>query len=120
MQHIIVNTANRDGLHAPDWRQNPGGKYFSRHFGFGLFDAGLMVYNAKQWKNVPPAKVCNRKTTDGFTERLFHFHKFHNRFSCVKIIFIAIARVANRIPVTIFLTFVVKIFTLNQLLLSLI
>ena len=30
----------------------------SKFFGFGLMDAGMMVYLAKSWKRVPPQVRC--------------------------------------------------------------
>lgn len=63
IQHLIINTANPQGLQAPDWRRTPSGRLYSRYFGYGLVDAGKMVNNAKIWNNVPTQIMCHAKLT---------------------------------------------------------
>lgn len=70
VQHLIVQSAEKKDLQAPDWRLNPMGKWFSRYFGFGLLNAGTMATSAMKWKSVPPQKVCHGKTNDGYSARL--------------------------------------------------
>ena len=47
----------------------------SKFFGFGLMDAGMMVYLAKSWKRVPPQVRCEVTGRDKnrFVFSLVHF-----------------------------------------------
>ncbi|CAH3171086.1 unnamed protein product, partial [Porites lobata] len=68
VQHIIVRSAR----HAPKgnpltggfWVKNKAGLWFSRYFGFGLMDGGMMVHLAKQWNTVPSQLRCEIKGRD--------------------------------------------------------
>ncbi|XP_039268693.2 furin-1-like isoform X2 [Styela clava] len=59
MQHIVVQTANPDGLTASDWALNAVGRKVSHSYGYGLMDAHAMVLKAKSWKTVPQQRKCN-------------------------------------------------------------
>ncbi|KAK3097979.1 hypothetical protein FSP39_015028 [Pinctada imbricata] len=58
MQHIVVQTARKANLKAPDWIRNGVGRMVSHSFGFGLMDAGAMVRLARNWTTVPKQHVC--------------------------------------------------------------
>ena len=83
LQHIIVRSAR----HAPEgvpltsgfWETNKAGLWFSRYFGFGLMDGGMMVYLAKQWSTVPSQLRCEIKGRD------------ENRFGLLFILFVVVA-----------------------------
>ena len=83
VQHIIVRSAR----HAPEgvpltsgfWVKNKAGLWFSRYFGFGLMDGGMMVYLAKQWNTVPSQLRCEIKGRD------------ENRFGLFFILFVVVA-----------------------------
>ena len=83
VQHIIVRSAR----HAPEgvpltsgfWVKNKAGLWFSRYFGFGLMDGGMMVHLAKQWNTVPSQLRCEIKGRD------------ENRFGLFFILFVVVA-----------------------------
>jgi len=58
VQHIIVRTANSQGLRAHDWVVNGAGFNVSHIFGFGLLDAASMTHVAKTWVEVPEQREC--------------------------------------------------------------
>ena len=68
VQHIIVRSAR----HAPErnpltgglWVKNKAGLWFSRYFGFGLMDGGMMVHLAKHWNTVPSQLRCEVDGTE--------------------------------------------------------
>ncbi|KAL8583647.1 hypothetical protein ACOMHN_037371 [Nucella lapillus] len=64
MQHIVVETAKPDNLHAPDWVHNGAGKKVSHSFGFGLMDASAMVILARNWTTVPEQHICEIRSTE--------------------------------------------------------
>ncbi|KAH9499166.1 hypothetical protein Btru_004327 [Bulinus truncatus] len=64
MQHIVVETAKADNLHAPDWAFNGVGKKVSHSFGFGLMDAAAMVALARNWTTVPAQHICEIRSSD--------------------------------------------------------
>ncbi|KAK3508672.1 hypothetical protein QTP70_003316 [Hemibagrus guttatus] len=59
VQHIIVKTARRGHLIAPDWHTNGAGNDVSHLYGFGLMDAEAMVKEAETWRQVPAQHVCD-------------------------------------------------------------
>ncbi|KAG7476278.1 hypothetical protein MATL_G00081180 [Megalops atlanticus] len=62
IQHLIVRTAQRAHLIAPDWQTNGGGYHVSHLYGFGLMDAEAMVKQAEGWTPVPAQHVCVENT----------------------------------------------------------
>ncbi|XP_037079517.1 furin-like protease 1 [Pollicipes pollicipes] len=58
MQHIVVRTARRANLQAPDWVTNGVGRNVSHSFGYGLMDATAMVNLARRWTPVPEQHKC--------------------------------------------------------------
>ncbi|XP_076443592.1 uncharacterized protein LOC143282043 isoform X2 [Babylonia areolata] len=64
MQHIVVETAKPDNLHAQDWVINGAGKKVSHSFGFGLMDASAMVAVARNWTTVPEQHICEIRSQD--------------------------------------------------------
>lgn len=58
VQHLLVMCSNKDGLIAPDWRQNGAGNWFSHRFGFGAVDALKMIQYSKHY-TLPVQKKCN-------------------------------------------------------------
>ncbi|XP_061173193.1 furin-like protease kpc-1 isoform X3 [Saccostrea echinata] len=64
MQHIVVMTARKANLDAPDWTTNGVGRLVSHSFGFGLMDAGAMVRLARNWTTVPPQHICEIRSQE--------------------------------------------------------
>jgi subtilisin-like proprotein convertase family protein len=53
VQHILVNTADRNDPSNPNWRPNGSGRWFSEFHGFGRVDALEAVRRAEGWTSVP-------------------------------------------------------------------
>ena len=62
VQHVIATTARSAPGGVPlqrgDWVRNKAGLSVSKYYGFGLMDAGKMVYLAKRWNTVPKQQKC--------------------------------------------------------------
>lgn len=46
------------------WVKNKAGLFVSKFYGFGLMDAGMMVYLAEHWNTVPEQRRCEIKSHD--------------------------------------------------------
>ena len=68
VQHVIARSARPAPGGVPlergGWVTNNASLAVSKFFGFGLMDAGKMVYLAKRWKRVPPQVRCEEKGQD--------------------------------------------------------
>lgn len=53
VQHILVNTADKNDPSNGNWRQNGSGRWISEFHGFGRVDALEAVRRAEGWTNVP-------------------------------------------------------------------
>lgn len=62
VQHVIARSARPapggEQLQSGDWVRNKAGLFVSKFYGFGLMDAGKMVYLAKHWNLVPEQRKC--------------------------------------------------------------
>jgi len=74
VQHILVESATRDGLSTSGWAANQSGREFSHDYGFGLVNAAGAVTLASNWQPVPPEllinsgrKVVSQTVADGST-----------------------------------------------------
>jgi subtilisin family serine protease len=65
VQHILVDTAEKNDPASPSWANNGAGKHFSHDYGFGRVDAEAAVTAALSWTNVPPyaMPLYNEETT---------------------------------------------------------
>ena len=74
MQHVIARSARSAPggvrLEGGDWITNNASLAVSKYYGFGLMDAGKMVYLAKHWNRVPQQLRCEIKGQD---ENRFEF-----------------------------------------------
>lgn len=70
MQHVIARSARPAPGGVPlergDWVRNKANLSVSKFFGFGLMDAGKMVYLAKHWNTVPEQQKCVIEGHDEF------------------------------------------------------
>ncbi|KAJ7358828.1 hypothetical protein OS493_020663 [Desmophyllum pertusum] len=68
VQHVIARSARPAPggvlLDKGKWMKNKAGFAVSTAYGFGLMDAGKMVYLAKHWKTVPEQRKCQLKGQD--------------------------------------------------------
>ena len=75
VQHVIVRSARPAPGGVPlergGWVTNKAGLTVSRFFGFGLMDAGKMVYFAKHWTKVPEQRKCK---IEGKDKNRFYFY----------------------------------------------
>ncbi len=55
VQHILINTAERNDPGSSSWLLNGANRYYSHYYGFGRVDAATAVVTAANWTNVPPA-----------------------------------------------------------------
>jgi proprotein convertase subtilisin/kexin type 1 len=59
MQHLVAWTSQYTPLaQNPGWKKNGAGFQVNSKFGFGLLDAAALVKAAKDWKTVPPKRIC--------------------------------------------------------------
>ena len=74
MQHVIARSARSAPggvlLQYGHWIKNKASLVVSKFYGFGLMDAGKMVYLAKHWNTVPQQLRCEIKGQD---ENRFEF-----------------------------------------------
>lgn len=55
VQHILINTAERNDPTNSSWLLNGANRYYSHYYGFGRVDATAAVSTAYSWTNMPPA-----------------------------------------------------------------
>lgn len=54
MQHLLIQTAQKNDPGATSWITNAAGHSFSRDYGFGRVDAAAVVDHAPDFRHVPP------------------------------------------------------------------
>jgi subtilisin family serine protease len=59
VQHVLIDSATRDGLSATGWSANQSGREFSHDYGFGLINAAGAVTLASNWQPVSPEVFIN-------------------------------------------------------------
>ncbi|MFV1968498.1 MAG: proprotein convertase P-domain-containing protein, partial [Pirellulaceae bacterium] len=64
VQHILVESATRDGLSTSGWAANQSGREFSHDYGFGLVNAAGAVTLASNWQPVGPELFVNSGRTN--------------------------------------------------------
>lgn len=62
VQHILINTAERNDPSNGSWLINGANRYYSHYYGFGRVDAGAAVAAAAHWTNMPAAVNHNSGT----------------------------------------------------------
>ncbi|MBI5929931.1 MAG: S8 family serine peptidase [Chloroflexi bacterium] len=55
VQHILINTAERNDPSNSSWLINGANRYYSHYYGFGRVDAAAAVVASANWTNMPPA-----------------------------------------------------------------
>ncbi|XP_018419945.1 PREDICTED: proprotein convertase subtilisin/kexin type 4 [Nanorana parkeri] len=58
VQHIVVRASSPTHLVSDDWKVNGVGRKVSRHYGYGLLDAGQLVDLAQKWEMTRPQRRC--------------------------------------------------------------
>ena len=60
---LLASTARKSDPGDADWRNNAAGMPINHNFGFGAIQASAAVAAATTWKNLPPQKTAEARTT---------------------------------------------------------